>query len=144
MDREKLVEEVGQHFKIAELTRELAQASDKIVELVNEVGQLKEALYPFARETVYWSTYQDDEPLVEAFPGYEGELTVGDLRRAFKAYYKPKLVNQVGIDKYEFDVLEEDGTWFSFVYKNGELIEKVPHRDKDEAEEYIAIEWIGG
>jgi hypothetical protein len=55
-----------------------------------------------------------------------------------------KLDNQVGSEKYEFDVLEEDGTWFSFVYKNGKLVEKVPHRDKDEAGEYIAIEWIGG
>ena len=55
-----------------------------------------------------------------------------------------KLDNQVGSEKYEFDVLEEDGTWFSFVYKNGELVEKVPHRDKDEADEYISIEWIGG
>ena len=57
---------------------------------------------------------------------------------------REKLVNQVGTEKYEFDVLEEDGTWFSFVYKNGELVEKVPHRDKDEADEYISVEWIGG
>jgi len=55
-----------------------------------------------------------------------------------------KLVNEVGIEKYEFDILEEDGIWFSFVYKNGELIEKVPHRDKEEANEFIATEWIGG
>jgi hypothetical protein len=88
MNREKLVEEVGQHFKIAELTRELAQASDKIVELVKRVDQLKEALYPFAKESPEWMKYQDDEPLVEAFPGYEGNLTIGDLRRAFVAYYR--------------------------------------------------------
>ena len=55
-----------------------------------------------------------------------------------------ELVNQVGSEKYEVEVLEEDGIWFSFVYKNGELVEKVPHRNKDEAYEFIAIEWIGG
>jgi hypothetical protein len=50
----------------------------------------------------------------------------------------------VGMSTYEFDVLEEDHMWFSFVYKDGELIEKVPHRDREEAIEYIAVEWIGG
>lgn len=88
MDRDKLVTEVGYHFKIKELTDELAQASNKIVELVNVVGQLKEALLPFAKEATHWSTYQDDEPLVEHFPGYEGELTVGDLWRAHNVLLK--------------------------------------------------------
>lgn len=50
----------------------------------------------------------------------------------------------VGISKYEFELFEEDHIWYSLVYLDGELIEKVPHRDKDEASEYIATEWIGG
>lgn len=50
----------------------------------------------------------------------------------------------VGISKYEFEVFEEDHIWYSLVYLDGELIEKVPHRDKDEASEYISTEWIGG
>lgn len=55
-----------------------------------------------------------------------------------------KLVIKVGTEKYEFDLLEEDGIWYSFVYKNEELVEKVPHVSKEEASEYIATEWIGG
>lgn len=55
-----------------------------------------------------------------------------------------KLVMSVGTEKYEFDVLEDDQIWFSYVYKNGDLIEKVPHISKEEAEEYIATEWVGG
>jgi hypothetical protein len=47
-ERSKLVAEFGLHIKISELTNELAQASDKIVELVNDVVRLKEALLPFA------------------------------------------------------------------------------------------------
>ena len=88
MNREKLITEVGQAFEVIYLRRELKQASNKIVELVNTVGQLKEALLPFAKEATCWSNYPDDEPLVEAFPEYEGELTVGDLRRAYDVLLK--------------------------------------------------------
>lgn len=83
MNREKLVTEFGYQIKINELTAELTQASDKIVELVNEIGQLKTALRPFAKEATHWVNYRDEEPVVEAFPGYEGEITVGDLRLAY-------------------------------------------------------------
>lgn len=52
---------------------------------INEIEVLRTALRPFAKEATRWVNYADEEPLVEAFPGYEGELTVGDLRRAFDA-----------------------------------------------------------
>ena len=55
-----------------------------------------------------------------------------------------KLVNKVGQDTYEFDVFEEDHIWFSETYKNGALIERTAHRTKEDANEYIAIDWIGG
>lgn len=42
------------------------------------------------------------------------------------------------------EISESFAGWYSFVYKNGELIEKMPHRDKDEAAEHIAVNWIGG
>ena len=45
--------------------------------------RLRVALMPFAKEATHWATYDDDEPVVEHFPGYEGEMLVGDLRRAF-------------------------------------------------------------
>ena len=52
---------------------------------VGQIERLRAALLPFAQEATYWVNYQDEEPLVEAFPGYEGNLTVGDLRRAYDA-----------------------------------------------------------
>lgn len=45
--------------------------------------RLRSALQPFAKEAIHWVNYNDDEPVVEHFPGYEGEMVVGDLRRAF-------------------------------------------------------------
>ncbi len=81
MDREKMVAEAGQHWELTHLKQELADACKEIV-------ALRKALHPFARESIHWETYEDDEPVVESFPGYEGEITVGDLRRAYEMYYK--------------------------------------------------------
>ena len=46
---------------------------------------LRDALRPFAKEADAWLTYHDNEPLVEGFRDYYGEITVGDLRRAATA-----------------------------------------------------------
>lgn len=54
-----------------------------VSELQDEIDRLRSALEPFAKEAAHWVTYNDDEPVVEHFPGYEGEMVVGDLRRAF-------------------------------------------------------------
>lgn len=83
MDKNKLVSDLGKEWELTYLRRELAEANDKIIELVKQVGQLKKALRPFAEEATQWVNYPDDEPVVEAFPGYEGELTVADLRFAY-------------------------------------------------------------
>ncbi len=45
-------------------------------------ARLLKALKPFADEAGHWDFYTADEPLVEGFPTYEGNITVGDLRDA--------------------------------------------------------------
>jgi hypothetical protein len=47
-----------------------------------ENARLRKALKPFADEAGHWDFYTADEPLVEGFPTYEGNITVGDLRDA--------------------------------------------------------------
>lgn len=84
MDREKLVSEVGQHWEVTHLKQELEAACAEIV-------SLRKALHPFARESLYWEIYNDEENVVESFPGYGGEITVGDLRNAFRVYYKKEV-----------------------------------------------------
>lgn len=86
MDRQKTVEEAGMYWQNGHLRQELAEASEKLADLVKVTGRLREALRPFAWEAKHWHTYSDDEPVVEAFPGYEGNITVGDLRAAYMAY----------------------------------------------------------
>lgn len=60
----------------------------RIAALEAENATLREALKPFAKEAEAWvsrtegGAYNDTDKIVEPFPGYEGELNVGDLRRA--------------------------------------------------------------
>ena len=49
----------------------------------DEIERLREALKPFAEEAIHWVNYSDSEPMVESFPDYEGNVTVGNCRRAF-------------------------------------------------------------
>lgn len=56
--------------------------SEVMPRLLAENAKLRAALEPFVKEALHWESCEDAEPLVEAFPGYEGELIVGDLRRA--------------------------------------------------------------
>ena len=62
--------------------------ANEIDKLYAEIDELREALKPFAKEATAWVNSPDDEPLVEHFPGYEGELTIGDCRRAFDILFK--------------------------------------------------------
>lgn len=64
--------ESGRHEQLVEA---LMNANDKI-------ARLESALKPFAEEADSWKDHQDDEHLVEAFPGYEGIITVGHCRKA--------------------------------------------------------------
>ena len=59
------------------------KVSDLLLECREQLLKAQEALMPFAKEATHWVTYEDDESVVEHFPGYEGEMVVGDLRRAF-------------------------------------------------------------
>jgi hypothetical protein len=60
-------------------------AADRIEALTAEQDRLREALKPFADEAEHWEFFEADEPLVEAFPKYDGNITVGDLRNALAA-----------------------------------------------------------
>ena len=53
-----------------------------------EIERLREALKPFAEEATHWVNYSDSEPMVESFPDYEGNVTVGNCRRAFDVINK--------------------------------------------------------
>lgn len=63
--------------------------SKSYAEVMNEaadmIERMRKALIPFANEASHWVNYQDDERLVESFPGYEGDITVGNLRDAYDA-----------------------------------------------------------
>lgn len=62
------------------------------------IEQLVEALRPFAEEATHWENYDSDEHIVESFPGYGGDLTVGDLRNAFNVL---KLVKEIGNEELQ-------------------------------------------
>jgi hypothetical protein len=47
-----------------------------------KLAEAREALRPFADEAEAWAAWSDDEPLVEGFPEYYGNVTVGNLRFA--------------------------------------------------------------
>ncbi len=56
--------------------------------LIASAPELLAALKPFAEEALNWTDCVDEEHLVEGFPGYNGKITVGDLRRARIAYLR--------------------------------------------------------
>ena len=70
------------HAENAKLRAALEMTSGECKEAFAENAKLRAALEPFVKEALHWESCEDAEPLVEAFPGYEGELIVGDLRRA--------------------------------------------------------------
>lgn len=53
-----------------------------LVSVIEERERLRKALEPFAKEALCWDDYSDEERIVEGFPGYRGEISVGDLRAA--------------------------------------------------------------
>ena len=57
-----------------------------IASLRARIEELERALDPFAKEAAHWETFNEDEPLVEGFEEYDGNITVGDLRRARTAH----------------------------------------------------------
>lgn len=86
--RQDIVDACHRRWECRAMEIELAQASAKLVEQQNEIERLREALIPFAEEAKHWDSYLDEEPVVEAFPGYDGTITVGDLRQAFSVLEK--------------------------------------------------------
>lgn len=73
---------------MTEDTSALTLTEAKLSEARRTIIMLRAALSPFADEAVMWVKlqYGADEPIVEAFPDYEGNLKVGSLYHAKIAY----------------------------------------------------------
>jgi hypothetical protein len=70
--------EHGARSMLASEAREIAKAALEAAGL----NELVEALEPFSAEVAHWKRWGEDDEVVEPFDGYEGRLTVGDLRKA--------------------------------------------------------------
>lgn len=64
MDNDKLVTEVSQHFKINELSRELAEATIKLVKQQEEIKQLKKMVEHERARKLMWRRWYDNEAAV--------------------------------------------------------------------------------
>jgi hypothetical protein len=82
-ERDALKEELGAVKEAYDDIEQYARRHCAEVEaLTAENARLRGALKPFADEAGHWDFYTADEPLVEGFATYEGNITVGDLRDA--------------------------------------------------------------